>query len=132
MVDGPLYPLAGTEPIETIQNGLAIIVSTSELASAPARISPIEPGDYALTAADSGRIITTTGSSPSTITVPAGLPLGWGCAVIQGGAGQVTVTAAGGVTLASRQSFTKTAGQYALISLISIGNNKHVLLGDAA
>jgi hypothetical protein len=64
--------------------------------------------------------------------VPAGLPLGWQCAIVQGGAGQVTVAAAGGVTVSSRQSFTKTAGQYALISLVHIGQNKHVLLGDAA
>jgi hypothetical protein len=132
MVDGPLYPLAGTEPIETIQNGTPIFVSTSDLASAPARIKPVEPGDYTLAAADSGRIIRTTGSSPSTITVPAGLPLGWGCAVIQGGAGQVTFAAAGGVTVSSRQSFTKTAGQYALVSLLHLGSNTHVLLGDAA
>jgi hypothetical protein len=132
MLDGPRFPLAGTEPIETIQNGLAIIVSTSELASAPARIKPLDPADYTLTAADSGRILTTTGSSPSTITVPAGLPLGWQCAIMQGAAGQVTFAAAGGVTLASRQSFTKTAGQHALVSLVHLGQNKHVLLGDAA
>jgi hypothetical protein len=132
MVDGPHFPLAGTEPIETFQNGTPIIVSTSELASAPARISPIEPGDHTLSAADSGRIVVSTGSSPSTITVPAGLPLGWQCAIVQGGAGQVTFAAAGGVTLASRQSFTKTAGQYALVSLMHLGGGTHVLLGDAA
>jgi hypothetical protein len=64
--------------------------------------------------------------------VPAGLPIGWGCAVIQGGAGQVTIAGAGGVTVASRQSFTKTAGQYALVTLLNIGRNTFVLLGDAA
>jgi hypothetical protein len=77
-------------------------------------------------------IIRTTGSSPSTITVPAGLPLGWGCAIVQGGAGQVTFAAAGGVTVSSRQAFTKTAGQNALISLLHLGGNAHVLLGDGA
>ncbi len=63
--------------------------------------------------------------------VPAGLPLGWWCAVIQGGAGQMTFAAAGGVIVASRQGFTKTAGQYALVSLLHIRKNAHILLGDA-
>jgi hypothetical protein len=31
MVDGPLYPLAGTEPIETIQNGLVITGRIAEV-----------------------------------------------------------------------------------------------------
>jgi hypothetical protein len=64
--------------------------------------------------------------------VPAGLPLGWQCAIVQGGAGQVTFAAAGGVTVSGRQGFTKTVGQYALVSLLHLGSGTHLLLDDAA
>ena len=71
-----------------------------------------------LSAADNGKVIYCTSGSAVTITCATGLPVGFSCTVIQGGAGKVTL-AAGAATLNSYSGLLSTIGQYAVASLIS-------------
>jgi hypothetical protein len=92
---------------------------------------------YTFAASDVGKQITLTNSAAITATLPNNLPKGWNCLVWQGGAGQVTFTAGSGATLVNRQSKTKTAGQYAMVSLMVMSNSigtsaVYALGGDAA
>jgi len=87
-------------------------------------------GNYTLTAADCGTVIRAAGGG--TITLPGGLPVGFNVKVIQESGGQVTFAAGGGATLASRQGYTKTAGQWAVASLIVSAANNYVLSGDVS
>ena len=91
---------------------------------------------YTLVASDSGSTIRFTNGSAITVTLPNSLPAGFNVWILQEGAGQVTFTAAGGATLLNRQSYTKTGGQYAMISLIVKDNAgsaaNFVLAGDTA
>jgi hypothetical protein len=57
-------------------------------------------------------------------------PIGTQILVMQYGAGQVTVTHSGGVTLRSSGGKTKLSAQYAVASLIKIGTDEWVLSGD--
>ena len=82
-----------------------------------------------LTADDNGKIIYCTFGTAVTITCATGLPVGFNCTIIQGGAGKVTV-AAGAATLVSYSSLFSTMGQYAVISLISPVADTFVAAGN--
>jgi hypothetical protein len=84
---------------------------------------------YTLLVGDNGKIVTMSNAAAITLTVPSGLGTGFSCLIIQLGAGKVTV-AASGTTIVQRQSFTKTAGQYAVASLVAYTANVLALSGD--
>src|SRR4030095_14056853 len=77
---------------------------------------------YTLQASDHNNIITLNNAAAITLTVPAGVGAGVRRLIIQTGGGKVTVTASG-VTIQQRQAFTKTAGQYAVASLLAYAPN---------
>ena len=92
---------------------------------------------YSLVAADAGKVVECNNASAITLTLPDSLPVGFSCTVTQKGAGDVTFSAGGGATLHHRQSHTKTAGQYALVTLYVSENGDgssavYVLGGDSA
>lgn len=118
--------------------GLAAIDSTTlaaESAAAPTfdptlTVSTVSGTSYSLSASDNGKLLRTTNSSTVVLTLPSGLATGWNCAIVQAGAGRVSIATASGVTLFNRQSHNKTAGQYSVISLIVQDPNVAVLAGD--
>lgn len=57
------------------------------------------------------------GTTGITITLPETLPAGFSCLIEQGGASAVILAASAPVTLVNRQSFDRTAGQYAVCPL---------------
>ena len=85
---------------------------------------------YTLTATDNGGVVAFTSGSAIALTVPSGLGAGFSCSVVQYGAGQITVSAGAGATLRLRVSANKTAGQYAIASLLSVVANEYILVGD--
>ena len=72
---------------------------------------------YTLAASDNGKVVTLDNGSAITVTIPAGLVAGFNCLLVQKGAGQVTVTKAGGGSLNNRSTQTKTAGQHAIVTI---------------
>ena len=85
---------------------------------------------YTLTSSDNGKVLTLNNANAITLTIAASLGDGFNCLIVQKGAGQVTLSAAGGVTVVNRSSETKTAGQYATVSVINIGSEQYILSGD--
>ena len=83
---------------------------------------------YTLTAADNGKIITFNNASAITVTAPA-LSVGFNCMILQKGSGQVTLSASA-VTISNRYGYTKTAGQYSMLTLVCIATNVYVSSGD--
>ena len=83
-----------------------------------------------------GALLRTTNGSAVTATLDATAPAGTQLAVCQVGAGQVTFVAGSGATLHNRQGHTKTAGQWATVSLYVDSNSGTdavwVLSGDTA
>lgn len=84
---------------------------------------------YSLTASDNGKIVTMSNGATSTVTVIAGLPVGFNTTVIQLGAGQVGFTAASGVTMNSYASAFKISGQHGAAAVISYSSNVYNLSG---
>lgn len=78
---------------------------------------------YTMLSTDTGKTVTLTNGSAITVTLPNDLAVGWECECIQGGAGQVTFSAAVGGTLQNRNTHTKIAGQYGAVRLKVVSNS---------
>jgi len=89
---------------------------------------------YTLVLADRSKLITLTNAGAITLTVPtnasAAIAVGSQILLYQGGAGQVTITNAVGVTIRSQGSKLKIAGQYGVAGLIKIATDEWVAFGN--
>jgi hypothetical protein len=99
--------------------------STSTISGFAANVATITAA-YNLTAADNGKIIQSTSASAITVTIPTGLPTGFNCTIVQMGAGQITFSG----TYLNRSGFTKTASQYAVVSIMHLGSNSIIVAGE--
>lgn len=93
--------------------------------------------DVAGTDTDSGRVVDHANAAAITVTLPNSAPVGFCVTYVQAGAGQITFSPASGATLRNRQSHTKTAGQWAGVTLYVRSNAggsaaEYVLAGDTA
>lgn len=84
---------------------------------------------YTLQASDCGNVVTFNNAAAITLTVPQGLGSGCAATIIQLGAGQVTPTI-NSTTIYQRQGLTKTAGPFAIATLVSYSADVFVLSGD--
>lgn len=94
---------------------------------------------YTLVKSDQGKLVISNASSAVTITVPTDAAMTGGAmdivsttSIRQGGAGQIAIQGAAGVTINSRGGLTHTAGQYSHIALVKIAANTYDLVGDLA
>ena len=83
-----------------------------------------------LAAGDNGTIIVCSSNSAVTITVPSSLPTGFNCMIIQNGSGQVSLSPSS--TTLNNRNGSKTAGQYAILTLVHLGSNVFVVSGDTS
>jgi len=88
-----------------------------------------DSGGHTLVSSNNGRVLVFTSNSAVTLTVPSGLPVGFNCLIVQKGSGQVTLSASS-TNIYNRNSHTKTAGQYAIMTLVSISSNTFISSGD--
>ncbi len=99
--------------------------SSSTISGFAANVGTITAA-YNISAADNGKILQSTSATAITITIPTGLPTGFNCTVVQMGAGQLTFSG----TYFNRGSFTKSASQYSVISIIHLGSNNIIVSGE--
>ena len=92
--------------------------SSSKLSGFVSNVSTETTG-RTIALSDNGLILRYTGTTPATFTLPAAgtLPEGFNCMVLQASSGQITF----GGTFNNRNSFTKTAGQYAIATILYVG-----------
>lgn len=91
---------------------------------------------YTLALGDAGLLLTLNNAGAITLTIPTNasvaFPVGTKIDLAQLGAGQVTVSPAGGVTLNSYLSKVSLAGQYAPGTLKKTATNTWLLIGTLA
>jgi len=91
---------------------------------------------YEFVLGDVSKLVTCSNAAAIALTVPVNadvaIPIGSQILVTQKGAGVVTFTPEGGVTLSSRGSFLDTNGQYATVALIKVDTNIWYVSGDLA
>ena len=102
-------------------------------------VTSFSSNDYELQATDNGKVVTIDNSETDAfVSIPNGLPAGFNCLIVQKGNHQTTIQKKSGdaVTIANRSSEVKTAGQYAVVSVINIGNDGtndiYILSGDTS
>ncbi len=100
--------------------------STSSISGFSANINSQSGTTYTIDATDNGKVIQTTSATAITITIPAGLPTGFNCTVVQMGAGQITFSG----TYLNRTGFTKSASQYSVMSILNLGSNNYIVTGE--
>lgn len=113
---GTLATLAGSEALsnKTITGGSITEVNAS--------INNQTGTTYELASTDNCKLVKCTNAAAIGVTLPNDAAIGFQCAVVQGGAGQITFTAESGGALRNRQSHTKTAAIYGTVSLFVVTN----------
>ena len=89
---------------------------------------------YTLALTDVAKVISLTNASAITLTVPTNssvaFPTGTQILLYQGGAGQVTISPAGGVTVRSEGAKLLIFDQYAVAGLLKIDTDEWVAFGN--
>ena len=107
-------------------------VSSDRYILATGIISTLTGTTKTLSASDNGFVILTTNASAVTITVPSSnMPVGFSVTVAQYASGQVTFSPSSSI-IRNRQGHTKTAGPWAVISLVHTSTGYFILAGDTA
>lgn len=139
----PLQPgdlIAGVPTMaiyDQVNNRWVIIGATAQQARESARpgVKTVSDTAYTLILEDEGFVIRFTSGSAVTVTVPAESTVNFSIGTIvhlhREGAGTLTVTNAGGVTIQASASQAARA-QFSTLSLIKIGADLWKLLGDMA
>lgn len=94
-----------------------------------------QAGDYTLVLGDAkNNFLELTKGTAGTLTIPTNasvaIPIGSTVSGYAAGAGQITITAAGGVSLRSADGALKTRVQYSTFSLLKVAINTWTVTGD--
>lgn len=91
---------------------------------------------YTLVLTDAGQTVTLSNAAAITLNIPTNasvaFPVGTQIDFSAIGAGQVTFTPAGGVTMNSKGTYTKSNGQYSGQTLKKLATDTWLLVGDIA
>lgn len=129
MSNNIVFRTAGTERMRLDVSGNLSGSTTNTLSGFGAQINTVN-SSISLAATDNSEVIRSDAASAISVTIPAGLPSGFNCMVLQYGTGQITFSPAAGVTLINRNNYNKTIGQYALVTVLHIGSNVVVISGE--
>jgi hypothetical protein len=122
---GPTGPTGSTGPTgPTGPPGINLIAVTTQAGAT-----------YTLDKTDAGSLVSFTNFVTVTVTVPTEASEGWvageGVSLLQNGSGQVSIVGASGVTV-NTTAIAKTRTQYSTVSLVYLGANTWILVGDMA
>ena len=78
---------------------------------------------YTLQATDDGGVVEFSNVAAIAVMAPNTLAAGFSCMLVQVGAGQVTYSVEGGGSMRQRAGYTKSAGQWAMVSMYVRANS---------
>lgn len=103
-------------------------VSLLSLSGQPRKIAT---PNYVLQASDLGRPLAFTAATPVSVIVPASLPVGFACTILQLGAGAVSLLGPD-VNLHSISGYAATSAQYQRMTLTPVAADEYVVSGGTA
>ncbi|MFM6994229.1 MAG: hypothetical protein ACKOWO_03825 [Sediminibacterium sp.] len=106
---------------KTVAGGSAAVNSTSIITTTTT---------YTLQQSDNGKVINCANTGALTITVPSTLTAGFNCMIVQMATGTVTISAGTSATIYNRSNYSKTAGQYAIATIVSPSAGIFITGGD--
>jgi hypothetical protein len=110
------------------KDGTSIVSSGGGSSSGTVNVS----SSRTLLSSDDGKTLNITGSSAVTLTVPTGLPAGFGCAIFQSSTGAATVSASGTTIVASTSGQFSTGGTGKITALVQTATNTYSFSGGTA
>lgn len=126
--------VVGGASASAIQSTLSLVPGTDVEIEGQVTGINTQTASYILALSDKGKIVEMNVGSGNTITVPTNasvaFPVNSRIDLVQFGAGQTTVTAAGGVTIRSVSGNLKMSAQYAGASLYKRATDEWVLVGS--
>jgi hypothetical protein len=127
VTDGKQASLVSGTNIKTI-NGSSVLGSGNLSIGGLYPATNRQTTDYTLVLADDGKTVEMNSAGSVNLTVPANasvaFPTYTQISIAQYGAGQVSILAAGGVTLRSSSGALTTSGQYSVVVIYKIGTNE--------
>jgi hypothetical protein len=111
-------------------------LKTSGSITANAEISSEITSDFTISSSNAeqykGKVLICNPNSEITITFSNNLPVGFNCMVLQksSDANKINFAGGSGVTMKNRNNYTATAGNYAIATIVNIGNGIIVTAGD--
>lgn len=124
-----LSPKDGTQAVDITLNQLDTRQGGAWVAAADTVETKASTAtSYTLIDSDSGKHLTFNNASDITVTLDTGLKAGFRCTMEQIGVGQVQVSA-NGTTINSLNGDTKTAGQFAVVSLVQTATDVFTFSG---
>lgn len=124
-VDGDVLSAANVNSITEGVNDLALATINAQTGTT-----------YTLALTDVAKIVTLSNASAITLTVPAESSVAWPAGttivLVALGAGTVTVTAGGGVTINSANAAVDIGAQYGAVTLVKYGTDTWLLFGNLA
>ena len=125
--DRPFHMDAGGSPFTVEIRALTGTTEYTMLYPVPNNAFPAVPftGNRTLRTDDNGKLLRCDDNSNVTVTVPAGLPVGFNVAFVMWGAGTVTIAAGSGAT--NRSNKTSLSTQYQAGSLVVLKAAEFVL-----
>lgn len=122
-VDGDVLSAADYNGTNEGINDLAIAVANAQTGTS-----------YTLVLTDVAKLVKLTNAASITLTIPANasvaFPIGTQILLYQGGAGQVTISPDGGVTLRSYDNKYKINGQYGVAGILKLATDEWVAFGN--
>jgi hypothetical protein len=156
-VDGDVLSASDVNAITTAVNAIDLTTIESDITTLQGDVSTLDgdvtnletavglltnvslnnkTANYTLVLGDATKAIEMNVASANTLTIPtnasAAFPVGTQIIVIQTGAGETTLTPAGGVTVNSKADKLKLGGQWAGVTLIKRATDTWVAVGDLA
>jgi hypothetical protein len=122
-------PQAGNMVYNTTDKKVYYYDGTQWVNREKARVIP-KATSYTVQASDGGAVLTFDNTADVTLTIPAGLPIGFNVSIYQLNTGKVLVVGSGGVAVKNRLSRFKTAGKDAGIGLVCTSTDVCHLTGD--
>ena len=123
----PLIEYTDGDDAITISDGGDMDFNANTIEDFSASMSSTITSSRNLATSDNGKILICNGTI--TLTTTTSLPVGFNCLIVQYGSGTVTI-AESSTEVYNKSSHTKTAGQYAVMSLICIASNTFISSGD--
>ena len=122
-VDGDILTAANVNSITEGINDIAFGVLNAQTGTT-----------YTLALTDVAKVVTLNNAASITLTVPlnssVAFPIGTQILLYQAGAGNVTISPAGGVTVRSDGAKLKLNAQYAVAGLLKLGTDEWVAFGN--
>jgi len=119
----------GTLAFDTTVKKLYVYADTTwkEVLFSPKVVAKM--GNYTLVISDNSNVLTFNSTTPVTLTIPAGFPIGFNVSVYQIGTGKVTIVGSG-TTVLNRLNRFRTAGKDAGVGIVSTATDTYHLTGD--